>query len=113
MALFLSFSCFLRPLPVFASFLALWRDVRTLLPVSSFCGGSFAGFARRLRSARLASTRAVVCVGLLAQKSLAETFRLPPHHFRLHVRMLRAEVSVYPQGSIATAPSVAYVRKKR
>ena len=82
MALFLSFSCFLRPLPVFASFLALSSDgtFSTLLPVSSFCGGSFAGFARRLHSARLASTRAVVCVGLLAQKSLAETFRanVPP-----------------------------------
>ena len=44
MALFLSFSCFWCPLPVFASFLALSSGgtFATLLPVSSFCGGSFA-----------------------------------------------------------------------
>ena len=77
MALFLFFSCFWRPLPVFASFLAL----------SS--GGTFARcaclfFLRRLfrrfcealaqRSTRVDSRRRLRFV-FVAQKSIAEIFR--------------------------------------
>ena len=63
-----------------------WRDVRTLLPVSSFCGGSFAGFAKRLQRspsfALVFSRRSPLPKHFVAA-------RLPPHHFRSHVRMLR------------------------